>query len=499
MFGPVLSIGTVNVILKITVMFLVTLAGESAVLCVRLMACFRLKKKGNAPLIYESDGKVFKVRDTIRRLGSIVYFGFFLVLFLSIAILPAEIASDFGVQPSNKCKPMRLLVHQGICGMVIRTYSSFSKELATAFLVEDMKWDREMLAKVPITQGFRKQFDGTEYFGDGVNRNMTLPIAISNCSVHSFRTLKYESTTMMFGPAASMKGEGIGLLGISTRYGLENYSGLGGVFYNFQFHSAFLVAWHKNSMIDSSAATVLEYPHSNHIRDIKKSSAKNRKLTVKAKTSLLVYDVSCEISSMPGSQFQSAVYSYRYAQLARSAKRKAIPLVTLTVGKEKLFVPKPLNSADVTKAAIASKISEPISCEGETFVYTKCGSFNINMAYPLIFITTALFLCAVVLMVRKLRTQNFVKAPISASAWSLFALNLCAKEKKYCEIGSEEYNTNYKHYGKRNFMGEYVHKLGVRGEYFNLRQVLFVHPSASVLLSRRRSMNRKSIESVKDD
>ena len=477
-FGPVFSVGTVNVVLKIIVLSTVAVAGELVSHCLRLLTGLRLAGDGKAPFSFSSDGEVFKFFKTLRRFGSASCLGLLSVSLLALAILPAEIASDFGVDSSESCSPTRTETH-GLCSMSISAFNSFSKQLSTALLIEDLKWDSNDLVNVPIRQGFRKDSDGSEYLGSWVERNTSLPITIEGCYVDEYRLIP--SGQLTFGASNLMKGEGPALLRVDSPIG--SFIGQGGVFFNYEVCSSFLVVEHANGINDSSSATIVEYHNSAHLRSIIRNKDGTSKdwyssrtpIIVKSKTKapLLMYKVGCRQASMYGNQFSLGMFAYRYAQLARSAKRNRLPVINITKNGFRIQAPKPLDAANVVKATIASKIIEPVSCKGETFLYTKCGTFDMKMGYPLIFVTSMLVLISIALEIRKRITKKIIKTPLSESAWARFALKLCSKERVICVIGSEEYNTKYKQYGERPLMGEFVKTCENESEEFFLRHITF--------------------------
>ncbi len=474
-FGPVFSIGTVNVVLKIIVLSAVAVAGELVSHCLRLLTGLRLAEEGKAPFSFTSDGEVFKVFKTLRRFGSRSCLGLLTISLLAIAIFPAEIASDFGVDSSEFCSPIQQQSY-GICSMRISVFNSFSKQLSTALLIEDLKWDHGHLVDVPIRQGFRKDLDGSEYLGPYVARNTSLPIAIAGCYVNEYRLIP--DAYLTFGESGLIKGEGAGavLRKVDTSIGM--FAGEGGVFNNYEVSSAFLVVEHPNGHNDSSLATIVEYHDSAHLDRIMPTlrNASAMPTRIKAQAPVLIYTVGCKEASMHGSQFSKGMFAYRYAQLARSAKRNRLPIVPITNNQFRISAPKPLNVSSVVKAAIASKITEAVSCKGETFVFTKCGTFNMKQGYPLIVILAVLFVFAAILEFRKRTTDKVIKTPLAESSWARFALKLCCRERIICVIGSDEYKHKYIQYGERPFMGEFVRTGEGDNEEFFLRHITFTHP-----------------------
>jgi len=108
-------------------------------------------------------------------------------------------------------------------------------------------------------------------------------------------------------------------------------------------------------------------------------------IKVKPRGPLYSYDVGCRVSSLGARSFEKGLFPYRFAQLSRSSRRKAIPRVNLTVGALTIQnIPHSLNVSDVIRATLVEKVTEPISCFGETFQYTHCGTYNWWMSLPLL-------------------------------------------------------------------------------------------------------------------
>ncbi len=477
MFPPALSVGMTSVVMKIVVLIVVAIAAEAAVGCVKLILSLRLKEKNNAPFTFENDGSILNLISTIRRLGSTSFIGLFTFLMISVLIFPAEMAFDFGVDVSYKCKPEKL-ESTGICAMEIDIFNSFSKELATALAVEELTLDKQLLTENSILQGTRKTMNGHEYFGRGVKRDPSLPVAIANCSVGAMHLFPADTTKLTFGKSQFTMGEGIDLKLISVNGGQQVFSGKGGVFYNYEYYSAFLAVGHENAANGSSSATLLEYPTSAHLSRITQTIGKNNSYTVRAEEPVLWYKVQCDKATMSGKQFLRGISSYRFAQLARSVKRKAFHLENVTVEGRVLRTPLPLEPGDVVKAVIASKIAEPVSCVGETFLFTECGLIDLRFGFLLICVTTILIFSHSVLLLRQKMKGATINTPISAGAWAKLALKLTSRETKIVNFHSPEYAAEYAQYGRRPFLGEFVRKSGVDRDYFELRQVLFTHGHA---------------------
>ncbi len=413
-FGPGLSFGPVNMVLKVIVICAVSITGHLIVHSFILISSLTLQATGKTALMYESDGSVFKIRNTLVRFKSLSSCGV-LACILALALFPAEITTDFGEVKNTKCKPERLHTW-GICAASIVGWDTWSSRLSLSMLVENLRWDKRELISFPIREGFRKSCDSSEYFGNRVQRNKSLPIVIHRCWTKNMRVIGGNGSVLTFGNGTKTMGEGIGFLSMTTPNPSKKYTGIGGIFDNYQFTSSFLAVQHPDNDNGSCSATVLEYPNSKHLAEIRRHATNKTTFEVKSRGVVLGYDVGCRWASLNAKNFHEAIYTYRFAQLSRSAQRNAIRRVNITVNsgdykleshfcrakkqnrnssRLALNAPCPLDAGDVVKAVIARKITENVSCEGETYRYTTCGGFDVTMAYPLLAVMVVVLGCGV--------------------------------------------------------------------------------------------------------
>jgi len=294
-----MTVGILNVLLKVAVLSCVAVCAMLVGRCLKLLMRIRLVKMGATPFVFPTDGTIFKVRSSARRFGSLAFLGFGALVLIGLSILPAEIVADFGVDSSNKCRPEKEETY-GICGGIrIDTRNSRSKLLSTAFSVENLEWNNQDLVNNAIRQGFHKNCDGREYFGDGNEfrnkRNLSLPIAISGCYASNARIIQPKGTLLTFG-SSSYVNEGISLTLIESTN--RTFSGVGGVFHNYAYHSAFMVVEQPNAEDHSSSAIVIEYSDSEHLKSVSNSYSLTSRsdLRVKAKGALYSYEVGCRVS-----------------------------------------------------------------------------------------------------------------------------------------------------------------------------------------------------------
>ncbi len=360
-------------------------------------------------------------------------------------------------------------------------YMSWDKLYLTSFQVEDAAWDNDTLVRHGVTEGFRKNFDGTEYFGDEVKRNSSLPIVVGNCSVGTLQKIPAEGTSLVFSTQRKSYSDGITFAKIMTENGSVSFSGLGMLCNNYVYHSAFITMQQNEAVKGSAVVTLFEYTQSDHLEAVEKKLTKSNAsqvLTVEAEGPIIQYNLSCGTAQIYSDSFRDTIYAYRFAQLSRSGKRKLVQRENITLGNEVFLVPKPLTKSDIIRSVIAFKISEAISCEGETFIYTSCGDYEFKYAIPLCTLSTFLIAAAIAFKVRQMFSAKLVKYPVSSRAWSMFALKRRNVELKYCDIGSEEFEKEYARYGRRDEIGEYFLDQNNGRNEFQLRKVVFRDQSA---------------------
>lgn len=432
----------------------------------------RLLDKGHSPLVYESDTNVVYSIRTLRRFSSMLSLGMAFVATLAIAIFPAEIMAEFGVRVSDHCEPQRLRT-SGICAHNVR--KSFRRDFGVSFLVEEMRWDDNMLVAFPIRQGFRRNIDGSEYFGSAVQPNKSLPVVIADCKSDTYRILQPSEFRLKFGRNPMMNAKGVWMKSVLILNSSRSINGIGHVNDNYKFKSAFMVSSNPGEAENRTLATIYEYSHSKDIANISKVSRKNSKrgvtaLWVRPKAPLLVYNLSCRISGLSVQDFTDAIFVYRKAQLNRSYLRRPLKLVTITVGGHTMVTPQPMRNSCVARATLTKKITEETICNGETFVWTKCATYNVYVAVPLLTIVGMLSSIYLLLRVKMTRDGIFARAPITAKAWGRFYIRICQNEKAY-SLSPKDYEKGLAQYGCRDWIGEYIIPNSSDSSHFEVRRV----------------------------
>lgn len=480
-----ISVGLLSMVHKVCVILLVAFASKCARLSFEILVSFRLRKKGRAPVMYDTDTSMQSFRVTLGRFGSIRYVGFFALAVLSFALLPAEIVSEFGVNASDRCG-VKYTKSFGVCAKPSQHDVTWSKRIPTAFFVEDVAWNNKHLSTYPIQQGLRMQINGDEYFGPSNERNRSLPIVVANCSVGPLQMLDHHRFVMELGKDNSTHIEGLRLLRIHARDGSMFFRGYGGLLDNYESFFSFLVS--GASSPNSLSANVIEYTDPRKFREIRLSSEDSSLLL--PKSAILSYNVSCGIASLTLRQFTKAIYSYRYAQMVRSYHRNHVPVMKIKSVEHP--VPRPLAVHDVVRAVLAAKLTEKKRCEGESMFYTQCSCYSLVVAMPLLVITASLVLVYVYLYVRADNTKDLVKAPVASSEWGLFALSNC-KGRKFLDTDSEQYDALFAEYGYRPCIGQY--QLIGDGKY-EINQLFFVGETVDDKGGLRRFLTNQSSSAI---
>lgn len=474
--GFLFSVGVVNVFLNSMVLICVSLAGEIALFSMVMLAQLQLRNKGNAPFLYESDGRLWRLAGATRRFWSSGSFGMLTVAFLSASLIVAEVIAELGVDSSTACKPKRLNT-KGLCPTFIETMSSRSKAVATAVQTESMKWDNAKLIQYPIRQGFRKAFDGTERFG-ARDSAVSLPIVISRCSVSEIRQIPPRAGLMTFSNVRNKTIFGIRLKHIVLVNSSVKWEGLGGILDNYAYYSAILVTRRTLKGTNATFATVTEYAESQHLKTLIANMTKAASIRSDASVvnvgPMFQYNVSCLRSALNAERFQDAIYVYRSAQLGRSAKENPYPLANISVKGSRFTVPRPFAASDVVRSVIAAKTVEPISCNGETFVTTTCGTYHFIYILPLTLIFAVLSALALVLVLF-FRSGHSVNLPFTAKSWSSFAIELdIQRNPALLKVTGDETSPSSKLRRKRDgsykYVDEYILTEGSDSHQFEVRR-----------------------------
>lgn len=475
-----LSVAHISVILKLCLLVVVAFGAESAIIIIKSMTNLQLKRTGCTPIAFKNDIHPFKARSTITKFCSSGTIGLLIIIVISIALLPAEMYADFGVRNSRKCTP-KATIHDkkagnieypssslGICAASPylsgnRTHKSRSNAVATAYIVSTMRWNDEHLVQYGIRQGLHRSLTGDEYFGYVDEPKVRSdPVVVSNCSVLKMANVLPENYEMGFGQQTA-NSEGMPLKSITVNKSIT-YEGMGSVTNNYQCYSAFLVVAHSPIRL-----TLYEYPSTVKLRDVHMWTGHKNITMVKPSAVMMAYDISCGKTSLSTVEFMESVYSYRFAQLSAPTRPTCIEdSSAINMNTQHM------NASDVVRAVLATKLNEETVCPGTTYEYTQCGIFEPVTILPLLAIVVFLMCLAVIFTMKPNWAQRSspstttmsssddedceqpVRAPITATEWSRFAMGSWSSGKTFMRADSPEYKAHIEMVGDRNCIGEYV-------------------------------------------
>lgn len=442
-----LSVSVLNLFLNIGVIAVCWIAGEVSIYALLKLTQLRLRKTGRAPLLHEADGCLRRLAQGLKRARTAKSAPMLLVVLLSTCLMLTELLSEVGVGSSDRCTPTHLKT-TGICSDP-SARNITGKQIAIMFYTQQVTWDDTELVQNPIRQGFRKTFNGKESFYNP-SQNSTLPIVVGGCSVEDIKLIKPYDVSLTFTPTSGAWAAILSQAEIGNNSVIR--SGRGDATYNDNYSSSFLFTQGKSTN-DSLEVSVLEYADTftimNTVYKEMYTPAMNglrpTSVTLRNRIPAINYEISCEKVGLRASDFLDGLQAYRSIQLESTVK--VHPLINITLDGEGPFaIPRPLRASDVIRAVIALKAADPQLCDGETFVYTTCGSYDMRYIYPLLFLTGAIMAISVLAAVAVHRSDAAVEIPFTASSWSRFASRLTStgtdgekvwKEPMY-ELNSDE-------------------------------------------------------------
>lgn len=340
-----------------------------------------------------------------------------LISLLSLSIIPAEFVLDFGIVSSDRCKPIRVL-SKGICA---RFSSAPSRtEFTAVVLIDAAKWDDKALVRYPIRQGFRRTIDGNEYFGPDAQRNLSLPVVVAGCVAGKPRLLPSKTTNLTL-HRISLDSPGVWV--VQVKLGAQVIPTTGMTFRNNDYFHALTTSIRKTGLHSKSITTVFEYANSKHISHLTRKYGKRIGIfTENVVSPLVAYNVSCSKSGLPQDKFALAILHYRLSQLVSTYYRKKIARVNISYAGSTVNSFRSMIDAEVSKAAFSFKLSELDTSDGETFIWTTCGSYRMFMAFPMFTISVLILLVWTYLSCISRNGDELIEVPTSAQEWMLFAL-----------------------------------------------------------------------------
>lgn len=416
----------------------------------------RLKTHGRATLLTESDDTWQGLRDRINRARRGRNPVLAILVLLGLALVVAEILSEFGVDSSNRCAPKRLLT-MGMCASPSKFPPSSSKSTVAAYHARYVPWDDRELVDYPIYEGLRNQYNGQECFHSRSSAGSS-NVIISNCSVSQPTLISPGRATLTF---EIVKGEVyyIMLKRIEQREkgrATLEFIGTGGMTHTGNQTSAVI-----SSRLKGTSAghwiRMFEYFDSvdltsSLLRFFQSNGFLGGTLQMENKSPLLVYTIRCEKVGDVAS-FASGVQVYRRVQLEETTAE----LRNMKVDGVGFKGYAPMNVSDVIRAGIAISSTNSQKCSGETFIYTNCGVYNVRYMFPLLGLLLVIFTFAIVKCVLVVRADANIPLPYTASAWSAMALenNIDFGEDFGNEGGDEENGVRKSQKGQISLLNGY--------------------------------------------
>ncbi len=423
---PQISVSTVTVLVHLATIVLVFTCGSLSARLLRIFTSLRLKNCGHAPLAFDgyASGRWSPI-DLLRKI-SYARPGVSGIIVVALLLIPAELVLDLGVKPSNRCCP-RKIITEGICAN--RRKSGW--EVSTASEVRMLPWTNEQLGTHPIREGFRRDVDGSEYFGAHTKPNTSLPIVIEGCRSSPHELLPARAAKISIGWNHPMQDHSAGIATANeiTIYGTKTKSDI------FVMHNTLIGVQLPPIRIGKTGFnfTVFESLDKESNQNIRASinrSLKWTELVVNAR--VMRYTVSCSISSLKPDDARDALLTYRYSEIEAGNPKR----FDFTHEGKVISAVYPMTSADITPALLAKKIMESAwsPCLGETWVWTTCGIYDLKYAAPMIAILSALTATWIIFEIVLRRSNHSMEIPITAHEWFEFAMSVCAAEDKTLDV-----------------------------------------------------------------
>lgn len=419
----VMNVSVLNVLLNTVVFLLSWIAGLLAARSVRNLLLLHLQKHGTAPILCDSESKLQRLTEFASSLRYVQSPTKVLIIVLSsVLFLIFEVGAESGVDSSNRCAPRRVRT-MGICATAYNGDGSTAKNIASALYAQQVPWSASALLRTPIVQGMRKSFDGSEAFVPrAVNRS--LPVIVNNCSSHSFSILPARAANIVLRDTRliwNMRLTGVELRKKGGRARVVR--GSGDFTSNPRYYDAFMVATPLGGHGGGIEAHFFDYADSKQLFDsmhaMYTSGNIYAPMRVRTNAKLLRYTLSCEKIALSPRDFELAVQVYRSTQLESNVL--VHPRVPVAVGNESVIVPRPLSGADIIKAVIALKATDRDECEGETHVFTTCGTYDVLCMLPVL---CTLLVLAIILGTTSLLVvvqKAAMPIPTTAVSWSNYA------------------------------------------------------------------------------
>lgn len=431
MHPPEVSVGLISTIIHVIALVMMTFTCMVGARCLRQLANFELNKHGRAPVVFHPYSTIFGSIFGMKRLTKLNTPGYSIVLILVFLLLPAEITLNFAVDTCVKCQPRRIET-KGLCATTPKT--KLRKQIGIFYSIQSMPWNDEDLERSKVRQGLRRDIQGNEYFGYELNRNTSLPVVISGCTVSKMKIIPPNDTTIVLGNHHDYKMYGAFR---ELRIGNSSVKGIG----TMNEKRILALSYGKKWLKTGINLTIFEYYDSEDVKKFRKLLGIRKKWTrLSLASPIISYNVSCEQTGLSLEDATKALKWYRFTQL--DASRLKTFNITTDDGRI-VSAANQMSAASTMKAMIAMKFMEQEDCLGETWEWTQCGIVRPLFAIPIITITLSMFVLFAILEISSHVMKLRIHVPVDAMEWYNFAM-LTSFQRTHVKLSEAKYKCSAK-------------------------------------------------------
>lgn len=434
MYSPEISISVVSVLVHVIALLTLFFASRIAARLLRLLSNLRLKNAGSAPVVFDSYASIpGSLVISVSKL-SLSSSGTTIVFIALLLLVPAEIALDFGVETSDRCFPRRLET-KGLCESPRPKNNRI--QLNTFFNVVSIRWDEQFIGSTSIRQGFRRQVEGNEYFGPVPRVSKSVPVVISGCRRTEYDLLNPQKTSLSLGFNHKLR---IGSkIALANKVFVDESERATRITITPQYLLGYSMPPQKlgEHGFSITAFESFDTVNVNHLL-----SGINRSKTwskLRVASPIVRYNISCSSTGLSLNDAWVALLSFRITQL----ELERFSTFNFSYDGRSISALQPMSRSSITKAILALKFSETELCNGETWIWTKCGTVDYRYALPVYCIL--LLLCVMWLVmeavVRVYKLEHNI--PMSVVEWhelatSVIGADFSGAELEYAMTGSTE-------------------------------------------------------------
>lgn len=410
---PTININTVSILIHITTIVLVFVAARIAGRLLRLFTNLQLNRLGSAPVMFEVYTNPPRLFPTVHKKLSLSTPAITFLFLIILLLIPAELLFDHSIIQSERCCPERLNT-KGLCAAI--PSKPLRPGLIAILEILSVPWDYNDIGKVPIREGFRKQFDGTEYFGVSKQINTSLPIVVEGCKTGKYEILPTEKTIISIGMNHRLK-IGQPLAAVRTiKFENKTYNVTLSTTYTSLF--GFVVPLKKEGASGFNA-TIFESVDPATLKGLMTGIDKKKKWTdLQPISPIIRYTVSCKTTGLLHNDIPIALTRLRYTEI-EVGKSKSFNFL---YKNSSVIALEPMSSGSLTMAMLLLKMTEAKLCRGETFVWTKCGAIDIVYILPLMSILAVLSALWIATELYVWFSNAEMKAPMAVEEWYKYAI-----------------------------------------------------------------------------